>query len=89
MRLGVRTVKVADDKRGYTVEAAIPWSVLGTRPEAGATLRGDIGVTHGNKTGNDTVLRSYWANLSTSMISDEVVELKMVPQNWGDIAFTR
>ncbi len=79
-------VKLADDKKGYVVEAAIPWSLLGTTPAAGLALRGDVGATHGNKAGNDTVLRSYWANLSTGLVSDEVEELMMVPRNWGELA---
>lgn len=82
-------VKIADDKRGYTVEASVPWSVLGSKPEAGAALRGDVGVTHGNKAGNDTVLRSYWANLSTGLVSDEVEELMMVPQSWGELTLEK
>jgi len=80
-------VQVANDRRGYTVEATIPWSVLGPRPAPGSTVRGDMGVTHGNKAGNDTVLRSYWANLNTGLISDEVEELMMAPQNWGVLTF--
>jgi hypothetical protein len=42
-------------------------------------------VTHGNKAGNDTVLRSYWSNLSTGLVSDEVEELMMTPRAWGAI----
>ncbi|OPZ26045.1 MAG: putative major pilin subunit [Lentisphaerae bacterium ADurb.BinA184] len=80
-----RVVKVADDRRGYTVEAAIPWAGLGVTARPGLRLRGDVGVTHGNKAGNDTVLRSYWANLSTGLVSDEVEELMMVPPNWGEL----
>jgi hypothetical protein len=81
------TVKVADDKKGYVVEAVVPWVTLGGQPAAGAAWRGDVGVTHGNKAGNDTVLRSYWANLSTGLVSDEVEELMMVPRNWGELEF--
>ena len=80
-------VKVADDRRSYTVEAAIPWSVLGPRPATGTVLRGDMGATHGNKAGNDTVLRSYWANLNTGLISDEVEELMLTPAAWGELRF--
>ena len=79
------SVKLAGDKKGYVVEAAIPWTTLGGKPEDGMKLSGDLGVTHGNKVGNDTVLRSYWANLSTGLVSDEVEELMMTPRAWGEI----
>jgi hypothetical protein len=79
------SVKLAGDKKGYVVEAAIPWTTLGAKPEAGLKLTGDLGVTHGNKAGNDTVLRSYWSNLSTGLVSDEVEELMMTPRAWGAI----
>lgn len=75
----------AADGQGYTVQAAVPWKTLGTTPRAGMVLRGDLGVTHGNRAGNDTVLRSYWANLNTGLVSDEVGELMMEPANWGEI----
>lgn len=83
------SVKPAEDKKGYTVEAVIPWTVLGMKPEAGLVLRGDLGATHGNKAGNDTVLRSYWSNFSTGLVSDEVEELMLVPGAWGEFAFGR
>lgn len=78
-------VNVAGDRKGYVVEAAVPWATLGATPGVGMKLTGDLGVTHGNKAGNDTVLRSYWSNLSTGLVSDEVEELMMVPRNWGEL----
>jgi hypothetical protein len=80
-------VSVKQDKNGYTVEAAIPLALLGVVPGDGLTLRGDLGVTHGNKDGNDTALRTYWNNQGTGIVSDEVFELKMEPRNWGEIVF--
>lgn len=78
------TVTLAADKKSYTVAAVIPWTVLGIKPQPGLALKGDLGATHGNKAGNDTVLRSHWANLSTGIVSDEVEELMMTPKEWGD-----
>ena len=43
--------------RGYLVEAAIPLATLGLRPAEGLTLRGDFGVTHGDRAGARTRLR--------------------------------
>lgn len=77
-----------DQRRGrYTVEAAVPLSALGIRPELGMKLRGDIGVTHGDDAGRDAVLRTYWNNQHTGLVADEVYELKMQPAHWGRIAF--
>lgn len=81
------TVTVGKDKKGYTVEAAIPLKVLGFVSKDGLTLHGDLGATHGNKDGNDTALRTYWNNQSTGIVSDEVFELKMEPRNWGELVF--
>ena len=79
-------VKVDAPNRRYTVEAALPWTTLGARPLRGALLRADFGATFGNPAGNDTVLRSYWSNPNTGLVSDEVVELQMNPRPVGDVA---
>jgi hypothetical protein len=33
------------------------------------------------------MLRTWWNNQSTGIVSDEVFELKMEPANWGRITF--
>jgi hypothetical protein len=78
-------VTYANDRKSYVVEAVIPWATLGVKPQDGLTVRGDVGVTHGNKPGTDTVLRSYWAAFSTGLVSDEVGELMIAPATWGEI----
>jgi len=80
-------VKVRGDKKGYTVEAAIPLAALGLKPSDGLTLRGDFGVTHGDAAGKDTVLRTHWSNQATGIVNDEVFELKIEPRNWGELTF--
>ena len=80
-------VSVHGDKKGYTVEAAIPLAALGLKPADGLTLRGDFGVTHGDAAGKDTVLRTYWSNQATGIVNDEVFELKLEPRNWGELIF--
>jgi hypothetical protein len=80
-------VKADKAKRSYVVEAAIPLSALGLEPKAGLSLRGDVGATHGNKEGNDTVMRTHWSNQTTGLVSDEVFELQMAPANWGELFF--
>ncbi len=78
-------VTVAPDHRSYTVEADLPSALLGLAPAAGLRLRGDLGATHGNRAGDDTVLRTYWCNLNTGLVSDEVYELQMTPSAWGEM----
>jgi len=70
-------------KGRYVVEAAIPWDVLGFKPEFGHELVGDFGTTHGNPSGNRTRLRTYWNNKQTGLVDDVVFELQINPQNWG------
>ena len=81
------TVKVNKHAKTYTVEAAIPLSALGLKARPGLTITGDLGVTHGDKGGKDTALRSYWSNQATGIVNDEVFELKMEPKNWGRLEF--
>jgi sugar lactone lactonase YvrE len=80
-------VKVDAPGRKYVVEAALPLEALGLKVTDGLVLRGDFGVTHGDKTGADTAMRTHWNNQQTGMVNDEVFELKMEPRNWGEITF--
>jgi hypothetical protein len=73
---------------GYLVEAAIAWADLGVTPHAGLTVRGDLGVTHGDLAGQRTRLRTYWSNQHTGIVDDAVYELMMEPKNWGEFRFT-
>lgn len=70
---------------GYLVEAAIPLGDLGLTPRAGLTLRGDLGVTHGDAAGQRTRMRTYWSNQHTGIVDDAVFELMMEPANWGEL----
>ena len=78
---------VTPRSRGYVVEAAIPLEALGFKPADELALRGDFGVTHGDPGGNDTRLRSYWNNQTTGIVDDDVAELMMAPNNWGQLIF--
>ena len=73
---------------GYVVEALVPLSDLGFKPSAGLNLRGDFGATHGGPDGLTTRLRTSWNNQHTGLVDDAVYELKMEPQNWGELQFT-
>ncbi|MDA0838598.1 MAG: PQQ-binding-like beta-propeller repeat protein [Planctomycetota bacterium] len=80
-------VKIDDRNKRYTVEAAIPLKALGLTTQPGLKLTGDIGATHGDPSGTDTRLRTYWNNQSTGIVDDEVFELKMEPSKWGQLVF--
>ena len=80
-------IEVKTSKKGYVVEAAIPLAALGVKITNGLNLTGDFGVTHGDANGQDTVLRTYWSNQATGIVSDEVFELKIEPGNWGKLTF--
>ena len=80
-------IKVTTRNNGYIVEAAIPLSALEIKPTAGQTLRGDIGVTHGDPAGRRTRLRTYWSNQHTGIVDDAVFELQLEPKFWGPITF--
>ena len=72
---------------GYVIEVAIPLAALGFKPAGGLKLRGDFGVTHGGPDGQRTRLRTYWNNQATGIVDDAVFELRMEPQNWGELIF--
>ncbi len=77
------------EKSGYVVEAAIPLSALGFKPQPGLSIRGDLGVTHGDPAGHRTRLRTYWSNQHTGIVDDAVFELMMEPANWGEMSLEK
>ncbi|MCY3021892.1 MAG: PQQ-binding-like beta-propeller repeat protein [Planctomycetota bacterium] len=78
-------VKTDAVNKRYVVEAALPFAALRLTPSEGLVLRADVGATHGDKAGRDTVLRTHWSNQNTGLVSDEVFELQMTPANWGEL----
>jgi outer membrane protein assembly factor BamB len=81
-------IAVAQNPKGYVVEAAIPLSALDLRPADGLALRGDFGATHGDASGR-TRLRTYWSNQHTGIVDDAVYELQLEPRNWGELTFKK
>jgi hypothetical protein len=79
-------VKVQAGK-GYLVEAAVPWRLLGGVPQPEVAYRGDFGITCGDPGGQRTRLRVYWNNQQTGLVDDVVYELQMTPRNWGELVF--
>ena len=80
--------KVEKREGGYKVSFSVAEKDLGlAAPLAGRAVKGDFGVTFGDTAGRDTVLRVFKFNKETGIVSDEVEELKLQPNNWGEIAF--
>lgn len=80
-------IKVTKRGDGTVVEAAIPLSELGIQAAPGLSLRGDVGVTHGDAAGERTRLRTYWSNQHTGIVDDAVFELMLEPKHWGEVKF--
>lgn len=66
-------------------EMSVPLSILGLKPEAGKSIKGDVGLLRGN--GFQTMQRVYWQNKATGLISDVPGEAMLTPQLWGKLQF--
>jgi hypothetical protein len=69
----------------YVVEVAVPWQLLGVRPESGLVLLGDAGVIFGNRGGTKNAIRYLWADWSAevSINNDIPSEVRVHPNDWG------
>jgi hypothetical protein len=85
----LESAKIAVAKEGgrYRVEAAIPLADLGLANAKGETLRADFGVIFGDPDGTVNMLRSYWANQNTMLVSDVPGEIMLSPNLWGMVRF--
>jgi len=66
---------------GALFEFSIPLAALGVKPQAGQTLRGDLGILRGD--GTKTMHRVYWSNKATGITSDVPSEAELTPKLWG------
>lgn len=82
--LDAAQIAVRRESQGYTVTAAIPLADLGLGAPL-PDLRGDLGVIYGDADGSMNVMRSYWANPSTALVSDVPGEAMLTPQAWGTL----
>lgn len=74
---------------GFVFEASIPLSELGWKPINKQTIAGDIGVIYADDTGTKNIMRSYWANKQTGLVSDIAVEATFTPSQWGKISIEK
>ncbi|MDD4921705.1 MAG: hypothetical protein PHS30_04400 [Bacteroidales bacterium] len=66
-------------------EISLPLAVLGLKPVAGMSIKGDIGILRGD--GTQTFARVYWSNKGTGIVSDVPEEAQLAPALWGDWLF--
>ncbi|NNM88179.1 MAG: hypothetical protein HKL95_06640, partial [Phycisphaerae bacterium] len=69
----------------YTLTARVPLADLGLVHNTGQTLRGDVGVIYADQTGRNRILRLYYYNHHTKIISDLTTEATLRPRYWGPV----
>jgi hypothetical protein len=74
-------IQLAGSSGNY--EFSIPLAALGLKPQAGLSLKGDIGILRGN--GAETTARVYWSNKATGITADVPSEAMLTPQLWGRV----
>lgn len=83
-RVSVEVGPAPDGAAGFTVEALIPWDVLGFETFS-TPRRFDVGYIFGNAQGTQAADRAYWSNRSlTARITNDVPhESRLEPARWG------
>lgn len=71
------TFQVTTRPRSYVLEAAIPLKALGFKPENEMAIRGDFGVTHGDRGGNAFVEFLRFQDLTFSHSAVELYEYEL------------
>ncbi len=75
------TAQVELAGRDGNYEVSIPLGVLGLQPQAGVSIKGDLGILRGN--GFQTLQRVYWANKASGITADVPSEAELTPRLWG------
>ena len=71
------------------VRAAVPLAALnGWTPDTGRTYPGDFGIVYSDAAGATNVLRMYWSNPTTGIVSDLSLEADIQPHFWGEFRIT-
>lgn len=83
----VELARSTDDMGSYIVEAAIPLSAIGLKPEPGMRLKLDWGFLTTGPDGNEVLRRIYWSNQATSIVADAPSEARLQPNLWGFVRF--
>ena len=80
-RLAIKPV-VLRGKDWYTVEVAIPWTVLGIEPKVGLEIPAELGVLRADPTGSKTASRNYWSSGRSGMVADVPTQVRPTTK-WG------
>jgi hypothetical protein len=86
-RLDTANIGIKPMKGGYAVEAVVPLTVLGLKPQPGKSYKIDFGILSADSSGSRTQVRTYWANQNTGLVSDVPGEIMLTPGLWGDVTF--
>jgi len=83
------TAKIAILREGgrYRVEASIPLSELGLKPQNDASYKADFGTIYGDEAGTINLFRNYWSNQATGLVNDVPGEIMLSPNLWGALRF--
>jgi hypothetical protein len=84
-QLDPANIGIAPAPKGYSVEAVVPFELLGLKPQPGKSYKIDFGILSADSGGKVTVVRSYWANQNTGLVSDVPGEIMLAPGLWGDV----
>jgi hypothetical protein len=87
VRLDSARIEVRRQPGAYVLTAAIPLTDLGLPRQGAVTLKGDFGVIYGDESGSIDLLRSYWSNQATGLVSDVPGEIMINPRLWGTLRF--
>ncbi len=77
------TVKVSTEQTGYSVLLTVPLADLGLTP--GGTLKGIAGVIFSNPAGTNRLVRLYWHDKETDLVSDVPSEAGLDTARWGTV----
>lgn len=86
-RLDDARIAVSRRDGEYHVEAAVPLASLALADPGGKALRGDFGAIFGDPAGQINMLRSWWSNQATGLVSDVPGEIMLTPNLWGTLRF--
>ncbi len=87
-QIRLRILRQGGESQSWTLEAAVPWTVLGGREvRESVVLRGDVGALVAEPNGTATAVRYYWANRSHVVLSDLPSEARLLPALWGELRF--
>ena len=85
IRDDIQAAQLSTGRDTYSVEVAIPWSLLGLEARPETLLRGDVGFIASDTAGRINSSRTYWANQFTNLVNDEPSEAQLTPKEWGEL----